>query len=175
MNNRINSKHLVWLLFLLASVFALAACERPLNESDEAVTGTSNEESTGDLTTEGESPEQELPRAIVPPTPETMPPDGESVSIVDTSEGTATDAPADEGVQATEDVAAEDSTQLETEEPFEEASPELVHTVQMGDNLYRIGLQYGCTIEELAIFNEMANPDYIDIGDEIRIPPDCAG
>ena len=47
-----------------------------------------------------------------------------------------------------------------------------VHIVQAGENLYRIGLVYGFTVEELASYNNLENPDWLDIGQEIRIPPD---
>jgi LysM repeat protein len=57
-----------------------------------------------------------------------------------------------------------------------EAAPldgeERVHIVQAGENLYRIGLVYGFTVEEIAAYNSLENPDYIDVGQEIRIPPD---
>jgi LysM repeat protein len=49
---------------------------------------------------------------------------------------------------------------------------ERIHVVQAGDNLYRIGLQYGFTIEALVTYNNLTNPDRLDIGQQIRIPPD---
>lgn len=57
-----------------------------------------------------------------------------------------------------------------TEEP--PATEERVHVVQPGENLYRIGLQYGFTIEELAAYNNIANPNRLEVGQEIRIPPE---
>ncbi len=48
---------------------------------------------------------------------------------------------------------------------------ERIHIVQAGENLYRIGLIYGFTIEELASYNGMTNPDVLDLGQELRIPP----
>lgn len=48
---------------------------------------------------------------------------------------------------------------------------ERIHIVQAGENLYRIGLIYGFTIEELATYNGMTNPDVLDLGQELRIPP----
>lgn len=48
---------------------------------------------------------------------------------------------------------------------------ETIHVVQAGDNLYRIGLKYGFTYQELAAYNNLANPDRLDIGQQIRIPP----
>ena len=66
------------------------------------------------------------------------------------------------------------------EEPGAEEAPggeetgaeERVHIVRAGDSLFRIGQQYGFTIEELATYNELANPDRLEIGQEIRIPPE---
>lgn len=47
---------------------------------------------------------------------------------------------------------------------------ERVHTVQAGENLYRIGLLYGCTVAQLVQHNNLANPDSLEIGQQIRIP-----
>ncbi|MFN2188712.1 MAG: LysM peptidoglycan-binding domain-containing protein [Candidatus Promineifilaceae bacterium] len=60
-----------------------------------------------------------------------------------------------------------------TEQPAPVEPTYQIHVVQEGDNLYRIGLLYGCSHTELAAFNQLANPDYIDVGDEIRIPDNC--
>lgn len=58
-------------------------------------------------------------------------------------------------------------------EPTPETSStgEIIHIVQPGDNLYRIGLQYGFTYQELAIYNGITNPDRLEVGQQIRIPP----
>ena len=48
---------------------------------------------------------------------------------------------------------------------------ETTHIVQPGENLFRIGLQYGFTVVELADYNGIANPDRIEVGQAIRIPP----
>ena len=47
---------------------------------------------------------------------------------------------------------------------------ERVHSVQAGDNLYRIGLLYGCTVAQLVQHNSLTNPDNLEIGQQIRIP-----
>jgi LysM repeat protein len=47
-----------------------------------------------------------------------------------------------------------------------------VHIVKPGDNLFRIGLQYGCSVDQLSIYNGITNPNRISVGMEIRIP-DC--
>lgn len=68
-------------------------------------------------------------------------------------------------------------------EPTQEAAPpaeptaetsstgEIIHIVQPGDNLYRIGLRYGFTFQELAQYNGITNPDRLEVGQQIRIPP----
>lgn len=82
---------------------------------------------------------------------------------------------------AGEEPSGEETTGEETtgEEPAATAEPppppppeERVHTVGPGDTLFRIGQQYGFTIEELATFNNLANPDRLEVGQQIRIPPD---
>ncbi len=45
-----------------------------------------------------------------------------------------------------------------------------VHTVQAGETLYRIGLLYGCTPEQLAQHNNITNPERIDVGQQLSIP-----
>ncbi|GAB4273215.1 MAG: hypothetical protein Kow0080_20580 [Candidatus Promineifilaceae bacterium] len=51
------------------------------------------------------------------------------------------------------------------------ATGERVHIVQAGENLFRIGLQYGFSVNELATYNNIADPTQIDVGQVIRIPP----
>ncbi len=69
----------------------------------------------------------------------------------------------------------EDVTPVET--PVAEATDvpstteERTHVVQAGENLFRIGLQYGFTVEELAAYNNIANPNVLDVGQTIKIPP----
>lgn len=47
-----------------------------------------------------------------------------------------------------------------------------VHIVKPGDNLFRIGLQYGCSVDQLSAYNGITNPNRISVGMEIKIP-DC--
>ncbi len=51
------------------------------------------------------------------------------------------------------------------------STTETTHIVQSGDNLFRIGLRYGFTVEELASYNGITDPTRIDVGQVIRIPP----
>ncbi len=48
-----------------------------------------------------------------------------------------------------------------------------VHVVQPGENLFRIGLKYGCTVNQMAQFNGIHNPNYIYPGQPLKIPPSC--
>jgi LysM repeat protein len=45
-----------------------------------------------------------------------------------------------------------------------------VHTVQPGETLYRISLQYGVSVSRLADFNQLINPSSIHAGQQLRIP-----
>lgn len=45
-----------------------------------------------------------------------------------------------------------------------------VHVVQRGENLFRISLQYGLTVEDIALANGISNPDSIEIGQRLLIP-----
>ena len=45
------------------------------------------------------------------------------------------------------------------------------YTVQRGDTLYSIGLQFGVSIAELQQANSLENPDRLSPGDELIIPP----
>ncbi|WP_420640831.1 LysM peptidoglycan-binding domain-containing protein [Candidatus Leptofilum sp.] len=51
------------------------------------------------------------------------------------------------------------------------ATEERTHIVQAGENLFRIGLRYGFSVEELASYNNIANPNVLDVGQVIKIPP----
>ena len=51
------------------------------------------------------------------------------------------------------------------------ATGEQTHVVQPGENLFRIALRYGLTTAELAQYNGIANPNQIEVGQVIRIPP----
>lgn len=62
-----------------------------------------------------------------------------------------------------------EATLPDTTAPSEGA--EQVHVVQAGDNLFRIGLRYGFTPEELAAYNNIPDITRIDVGQIIKIPP----
>lgn len=48
------------------------------------------------------------------------------------------------------------------------------HTVARGENLFRIGLRYGCSISEMARANNISNPARIFVG-QVLVVPACSG
>ena len=66
--------------------------------------------------------------------------------------------------------AAEAGTTTDTTTPAD-SSGEQTHVVQAGENLFRIGLRYGFTAEELAAYNNIPDISRIDVGQVIKIPP----
>jgi LysM repeat protein len=47
---------------------------------------------------------------------------------------------------------------------------ETTHVVQPGENLFRIALKYGTTVQEIAAANGIANPGMIYVGQELTVP-----
>lgn len=47
---------------------------------------------------------------------------------------------------------------------------ERTHTVNEGDNLYRIGMQYGMNWKQIARENNIQNPSHLSVGRVLRIP-----
>jgi LysM repeat protein len=44
------------------------------------------------------------------------------------------------------------------------------HTVQAGENLFRIGLSYGVSVDAIAVANGIVNPNLIYVGQVLSIP-----
>lgn len=164
----------------LAIVLFLAACERPLQtigEDEEGYPASTSIAAPTQETTEEAEPtvEPTIPQpaeAETEPAPTEMAP----TATPGTDESPRT---GDEGEQeATAEPTAEATVEA-TVEPTAEATPtasaeageERVHVVQPGENLYRIGLQYGVPWTMLAEYNNLANANDIEVGQEIRIPP----
>jgi LysM repeat protein len=96
------------------------------------------------------TPEQPTPTSVSPP-PTSAPPTPTSVSPPPTS------AP---------------PTPTSVSPPPTSAPPTpIVHIVQPGENLYRIALMYGTTIEAIAAANGIYNPRLIYVGQRLIIPP----
>jgi LysM repeat protein len=51
-----------------------------------------------------------------------------------------------------------------------EEGGDILHTVQPGENLYRIALKYGLTWQKVATYNNITNPEAIFAGQVLRIP-----
>ena len=51
------------------------------------------------------------------------------------------------------------------------SSGEQVHIVSAGQTLFGIGQIYGFTVDELVAYNNLADPNDLEIGQEIKIPP----
>ncbi len=47
---------------------------------------------------------------------------------------------------------------------------ERVHVVQPGENLFRIALKYGTTVEAIAVANDITNVHFVFVGQRLRIP-----
>jgi LysM repeat protein len=55
------------------------------------------------------------------------------------------------------------------------ASGQLIHVVKRGENLYRIALRYGTTVQAIAARNGICNPNRIYAGQRLVIPTSCSG
>lgn len=77
------------------------------------------------------------------------------------------------GTQPIEPTAAPITTTTPLEEPTAAATgniTEQTYIVQAGDSLYRISLVYGVSIEDLIAANELADPNSLELGQELTIP-----
>lgn len=149
--SRVKRTTLLMLITTLMVLFGLTACERPAPNSVVPPTVTPG--------LPGLSPTL-LPPMAASPTPAfapTLDPNAILPSATPDPAGAPAEAPPAEA----------------TAVPGQETSPtgETIHIVQPGENLYRIGLIYGFTYQELAAFNGIANPDRLEVGQQIRIPP----
>jgi LysM repeat protein len=121
------------------------------------------------LTTVGESPATQEPTEVIP-TPTLIP----TIDIIGTQ--TALAPPAVETQEPTEETS-------EAVTPTPEVTPTATaasqggdpncpktHTVQPGENLYRIALKYGISVSELAAANGITNPDKVQVGQVLVVP-----
>lgn len=163
---------LVALLFI--TLLAVAACNRLEPASPDPGLDFSDPDVGGGVGID-DGPETPIPTAA--PTNEASP------RLDATAEALATFPPVTTTPAALPvDTPAPVETPLETPPPpateatpAPSATPEeaglIVHTVQPGETLFHIGLQYGLSWVAIAEFNGISNPDAIDVGQEIRIPP----
>ncbi len=125
-------------------------------------------------------PSQPSPTAVAP-TPTALA-EQEPVETVETEpapeptvESVAEESPAESEPEETEpdDTGADTAERAATEDESLADDPDrpATHIVAPGENLYRIGLQYGVGWLALAQFNGLTNADQITVGQELRIPP----
>ncbi len=61
-------------------------------------------------------------------------------------------------------------TVIPSETPTNNSSSNNSHTVSSGETLSEIASRYGLTYQELADYNNIADPNYIEVGQKIKIP-----
>lgn len=165
---------LKWLVLILILALALSACERPVPGSENG--GQNDAGSPAEppvLTIPTTSPEEVPPQLEPYPAPgdtgsegvPAEPPTGEETPAEPAPGGDETAPPDDTAApeSPTEPAIGDDSTPATT--------GERIHIVQSGENLYRIGLLYGFTWQELQTYNGLVNPNALEVGQEIKIPP----
>lgn len=163
------------LILILALV--LTACERPIPGSD---TGNTTAEVTPDANTGGGEPadtgsetapeptqstEGETPRVEEEPTATPEPASGETTSDTGT-ETTTGDSSTETAAETTTETTSTTDT---TSETTAAAATPATHTVQAGENLYRIGLKYGISWVTLASNNGITNPNMIKVGQVLKL------
>jgi LysM repeat protein len=161
---------------------ALVACERPLNEEEEPTATPETPVVPEETQPEATTPATGAEETAVPAPEEPAAPEGEATTPTEGEQGeTSTEQPAaPEGGDTTATEAAPAEQPTAAPPPTETAQPaqpgvEQTHVVQAGENLFRIGLQYGCSVLELSTYNGIANPNWISVGQVIRIPATCGG
>lgn len=137
-----------------------AAGPEPAVESTEE-TEAAEESETSD---EGAATEQEEAEAEEAESPR---PEDEAETEEEAAEEEASEA------ESAEETVAEGAA--ETEATDEDASEPRTHVVQPGENLYRVGLQYGISWVVLAEANNITNPNRIIVGQVLTIPSESAG
>ncbi len=108
-------------------------------------------------------------------TSETKPDNSTETTGSDTTDTTdvtdATDVVDTTDVADTTDVTDVTDTPDVTDEPQDVTAPEeTIYKVKKGDTLYRIGMEYGASVKELAEYNSIEDPNYITVGQIIKIP-----
>jgi len=163
-------KSFSWLVvLLLIATLPLAACNRSaapdVTEMDELM----SQEAASNAETE--VPVEEV--ATEEPTEEVTEEPTEVVTEEPTPE--VTEEPTEVATEEPTEVATLEATPEVTVVATEEATPVVatgsqVHTVQRGENLFRIAQRYGVTVEALAQANGVTNPAFIYAGQQLTIP-----
>lgn len=187
----ISQKKLVLsLIFILIVSLFLAGCVRPVPE-DEATAVPTEPDSFDPNVGGGTSLDPTaVPETDGQVTPTEAAPESETDNVAESDETASEEIVVEEAVvvaqtedetaevAATPDSAAETTESEQTVETNTETSTTTAdcpkeHVVQPGENLFRIGLQYGLSWVTLAQYNGITNPNNITVGQTIKIP--CEG
>jgi LysM repeat protein len=105
-------------------------------------------------------------------------PEAEGTEAEAGEETEATEAPAEAAATATPEPTTAATSVAET--PASTSAPEATtapvpaggttHTVQAGENLYRISLRYGVSMDAIAQANGLANTSIVYVGQQLTIP-----
>ena len=138
-----------------------ATAEAAGDEGD-AILDLAEENTEQEGESEGESEgTEETPVATEEATPETVEPTPTEAPPEPTAEVTTP--------EPTEEATLEVETPASTEESAATSTPQ-THIVQAGENLFRIALRYGKTVEQFAQVNGITNPARIYVGQKLTIP-----
>ena len=101
--------------------------------------------------------------------------DGEASAEETTDEETTTEGDGDaddsDGEEATDsDDDADSDDDSEGDDTNGDGTIPETHTVAEGENLYRIGLQYGISWKAIAIENHLSNPNIVKVGQVLKLP-----
>ena len=165
------------LIIILGVVVLVVAATRPLifNRIVPAVMGEGIVVTTPDSATDEEAENINTPEE--PSEAESV--NGEAGNTNGSSdEGAATEEnPVEEtgsseanAVEATNEGQAETQEGTTGENSEGETAETTTHTVSQGETLQKIASQYGITLQELIAANNLRNPNYIRVGDELIIP-----
>lgn len=96
---------------------------------------------------------------------------GETLSAIAQHYGVSvTDIVTANGLEQVDRIYAGQQLVIPASSPYSSGTTPEAHIVQAGENLYRIGLQYGISVEALLAANNLASPDEIYAGQELIIP-----
>jgi LysM repeat protein len=170
-------------MMILLALLLVAGCTRSKSEgpSDATVAGTAAAAPTqgtgGDATATLSGGEAINATANAMAATETAkaaaPTAGAATETPQPTEVTATDAaPTEAAATEAAPTATKAPTSAEptaTTAPAEAGTP-ATHTVQEGENLFRIALKYGLSYQTVAAYNGITNPNIIIPGQQIKIP-----
>lgn len=174
---------------------AAAEEEEPAAGDDEPVTGIPADDPTAEAPEDEAAATEESPRPAEAATPEAAvtgeatatPGEAAAEEMAEEQPPAAPEATEEATTEATEEATAEateeatveaageataEATEAAAEATTATTGEERIHVVQRGENLYRIGLQYGISWVVLAQYNNLPNASALTVGQELRIPAD---